>query len=288
MPLNTANIGRATDYFAHDVDARWLMAYAASLNDLNPEYMDTTAGCVRAHPLFPVCLEWPTILATRALLGEDLSDDESARGVHAAHDLHIYKPIRSNSTLRTRATLVSVDSIKPGAGYTLRLDTIDETEDLVCQTFQFGIYRGVAVTGTETTTITAPELPAPQPLNKASTDIPVAAGTAHTYTECARIWNPIHTDRQFAQNAGLPDIILHGTATMALAVSQLVEQFTQGQPHRVTRIGGRFAAMVFMPSTLKLQTSNISAQPDGSQLVSYNVITAENTSAISHGFFVYK
>ena len=47
MPLNTANIGRATDYFAHDVDARWLMAYAASLNDLNPEYMDTTAGCAR-------------------------------------------------------------------------------------------------------------------------------------------------------------------------------------------------------------------------------------------------
>ena len=38
---------------------------------------------------------------------------------------------------------------------------------------------------------------------------------------------------------------------MALAVSQLVEQFTQGQPHRVTRIGGRFAAMVFMPSTIE-------------------------------------
>ena len=75
---------------------------------------------------------------------------------------------------------------------------------------------------------------------------------------------------------------------MALAVSQLVEQFTQGQPHRVTRIGGRFAAMVFMPSTLKLQSSNISTQPDGSQVVSYNVITAESTSAISHGFFVFK
>ena len=113
MPLNTANIGRATDYFAHDVDARWLMAYAASLNDLNPEYMDTTAGCVRAHPLFPVCLEWPTILATRALLGEDLSDDESARGVHAAHDLHIYKPIRSNSTLRTRLRWSALKASNP-------------------------------------------------------------------------------------------------------------------------------------------------------------------------------
>ena len=288
MPLNTANIGRATDYFEHDVDARWLMAYAASLNDLNPKYMDTTAGPVCAHPLFPVCLEWPSILATRSLLGDDLSDAESARGVHAAHDLHIIKPIRSGTTLRTKATLIGVERIKPGAGYTLRLDTIDETGDLVCQTFQFGIYRDVAVTGTETAAIAAPELPPLQPINQASTDIPVAAGCAHTYTECARIWNPIHTDRQFAQDAGLADIILHGTATMALAVSQLVEQFTQGQPHRVTRIGGRFAAMVFMPTTLKLQSSNISAQPDGSQVVSYNVVTAENTSAISRGFFVFK
>ncbi|MEC8807540.1 MAG: hypothetical protein VXX21_00680, partial [Pseudomonadota bacterium] len=59
-------------------------------------------------------------------------------------------------------------------------------------------------------------------------------------------------------------------------------------PHRVTRIGGRFAAMVFMPSTLKLQSSYISAQPDGSQVVSYNVATAENKSAISRGFFVFK
>ena len=113
-----------------------------------------------------------------------------ALGVYMPLTTYIFiKPIRSNSTLRTKATLVGVERIKPGAGYTLRLDTIDETEDLVCQTFQFGIYRGVAVTGTETTTITAPELPPPQPLNKASTDIPVAAGTAHTYTECARIWN---------------------------------------------------------------------------------------------------
>ena len=67
----------------------------------------------------PVCLEWPSILATRSLLGDDLSDAESA-SVHAAHDLHIIKPIRSGTTLRTKATLIGV-GIKPGAGYTLRL-----------------------------------------------------------------------------------------------------------------------------------------------------------------------
>lgn len=288
MPLNTENIGRSTDFFEHRVDARWLMAYAASLNDQNPLYFDTTAGSVMAHPLFPVCLEWPSILATRGLTGTELTSAESARGVHAAHDLHMFKPIQSETILRTRATLIGVESIKPGAGYTLRLDTIDEAEDLVCQTYQYGIYRDVAVTGNKPQATPTPKLPVVKPLNDEVINIPVAAGMAHTYTECARIWNPIHTDRQFAQNAGLPDIILHGTATMALALSQLVERYTQGQPQRVIRTGGRFAAMVPMPTNLKLRISDVSEQSDGSQTLSYQVFNAEDAPAISNGFLVFQ
>ena len=49
--------------------------------------------------------------------------------------------------------------------------------------------------------------------------MPVSATAAHVYTEGARIWNPIHTDAAVAARAGLPGIILHGTATLALAVS---------------------------------------------------------------------
>jgi acyl dehydratase len=149
------------------------MAYAASLNDQNPLYFDTTAGSVMAHPLFPVCLEWPSILATRGLTGTELTSAESARGVHAAHDLHMFKPIQSETTLRTRATLIGVESIKPGAGYTLRLDTIDEAEDLVCQTYQYGIYRDVAVTGNKPQATPTPKLPVVKPLNDEVINIPV-------------------------------------------------------------------------------------------------------------------
>ena len=288
MPLDTVNIGRSTDYFEHIVDARWLMAYAAGLNDLNPAYMDTTAGAVHAHPIFPVCLEWPAILATRALLGENLSDAESARGVHAAHDLHLLRPIKAGTRLRTRATLIAIEQIKPGAGYTLRLDTIDDVEQLVCQTYQFGIYRDVPVIGATPPITEQPALPATQPLDGTSTRIAVAAGSAHRYTECARIWNPIHTDRQFAQNAGLPDIILHGTATMALAVTELTNRFVAGDSQRVVRTGGRFAAMVLMPSILELNTSAVYQQDDGTQLVSFAVTNADAALAINHGFFVFR
>ena len=57
MPLDKKMIGCQTEGVEHWVDERWLMAYAASLADLNPVYMDTSAGNVIAHPIFPVCLE---------------------------------------------------------------------------------------------------------------------------------------------------------------------------------------------------------------------------------------
>ncbi len=41
MPLDTAMVGASTAPITHDVDARWIMAYAAGLRDTNPRYLDT-------------------------------------------------------------------------------------------------------------------------------------------------------------------------------------------------------------------------------------------------------
>lgn len=143
MPLDKKMIGCQTDGVEHWVDERWLMAYAASLADLNPVYMDTSAGNVIAHPIFPVCLEWPPILNTRKLAAADtLTDEESGRGVHAAHDLHIFRPISAGETLTTKATMIGIEAIKPGGAYTMRLDTFDAQQQLVCTTYQLSIYRG--------------------------------------------------------------------------------------------------------------------------------------------------
>jgi acyl dehydratase len=81
----------------------------------------------------------------------------------------------------------------------------------------------------------------------------VGANAAHVYTECARIWNPIHTDAAVAHAAGLPAIILHGTATLALAVSRVVDRELDGDAARVRRISARFTGFVLMPSTLTVR-----------------------------------
>jgi hypothetical protein len=50
----------------HDLDARWLMAYAAGLGERDPRYYDTQgAHGPLVHPVFPVCYEWPAAVAIR-------------------------------------------------------------------------------------------------------------------------------------------------------------------------------------------------------------------------------
>ncbi len=284
MPLNTKIVGQQSKSFTHDVDARWIMAYAAGLGDTQATYLDTQAGTVVAHPLFPVCLEWPVILDCATVPGsETATPEERARGVHAAHDLHIVRPIRAGEKLTTQATIIGIRKIKPGAAQTIRLDTIDAAGDLVSRTYQLSISRGVDVLGEADVWETPPETPRLDGLEGAERRLkmPVATGTAHTYTECARIWNPIHTDRQIALAAGLPDIILHGTATLALAVSRLIEEVV-GSPTRVRRVGGRFSAMVLMPSVLTLV---IHGQRAG--MVGFSVLTDEGKTAFSNGYLCF-
>ena len=48
--------------------------------------------------------------------------------------------------------------------------------------------------------------------------LPIYPLATHVYDGCANIHNPIHTSKAFAQSVGLPDIILHGTATLAYAI----------------------------------------------------------------------
>ena len=59
-------VGLRVEPLASEIDARWLMAYAAALGETAPGWYDTTAaGGPPAHPIFPVCYEWPAVLAVR-------------------------------------------------------------------------------------------------------------------------------------------------------------------------------------------------------------------------------
>jgi acyl dehydratase len=285
-------VGTSSEPRVAEIDARWPMAYAAALDDLMPCYLNTLAPQqFLAHPMFPVCIEWPVVVALgQRLQGMGMRLDEFRRGVHATHDVTIHRPIRPPEKLTTRATVVAVERRKPGAYQVTRLETIDQSGAPVCTSMYGSIYRGVDVSGDDKPLTTKSDLPRASDASKqprAEAKVHVAGGLAHTYTECAQIWNPIHTDIKVAREAGLPALLLHGTATLALAVSRIVHSEAGGDPSRVARIAGRFSGMVLMPSDITVRT--LSREPfDGSELIHFDVLTQNGEPAISNGVVVLR
>jgi len=266
------------------IDARWLMAYAAALGEHAPAYFDTTRPeGILAHPLFPVCYEWPLALDVRARV---LADEVAVRGVHATHRLTVHRPPRPGDRLRTTATVASLERRRPGAYMVLRMHTVDAAGQPVSTTDYGSLYLGVECEASATAGEGAPPAFAARPEKEKgewwSGEVPVAATLAHVYSECARIWNPIHTDRSVALGAGLPDIILHGTATLALAVSEVLRRQERGPATRVRTIACRFGAMVRLPSRLIVRGRRPEPGPDG-PVVRFEALAEDGGLAVRDG-----
>ena len=118
----------------------------------------------------------------------------------------------------------------------------------------------------------------------AAVELPVTvpAGLAHVYTECARIWNPIHTDVAVARAAGLPDIILHGTATLALAVSASLQRAGVDPAAGIARIGCRFTGMVPLPSVITVEGFK-ARLATGETLIAFQVLGADGRPVLRDG-----
>ena len=285
MPYPAALVGHRTDPVTHEVDARWTMAYAAGIGVSDRQYLDTGAG-VTAHPVFPVCLEWPAVLALRAVdTGGALGRDELLRGVHATHDQTLHRPIRPPETLTTTATVVAAEARRPGTYELVRLDTTDPDGRPVATTFMGSLFLGVALDG-EPVPVAGHVPPTPSPVGPddgADEPIDISALAAHVYTECARIFNPIHTDVAVAHAAGLPGPILHGTATLAMAVSTVVARAGGGDPTAVRRLGCRFGAMVPMPDRIGVRVGAPTETGDG-PAVAFEVRNGAGELAVSDGW----
>jgi acyl dehydratase len=292
MPLNSSMVGATTEPIVHDVDARWIMSYSAGLGDTLPCYLDTLRpdGIV-GHPLFPMCVEWPAILALRDHKDlSSLSSDERVRGVHAMQDTIIHRLVRPGDRLTTRTTVAGVEQRKPGAFQITRLDTLDAKGNLVSTSWNGSLYRNVVVTGSDRPVTDIPPLPhvaATGTAVRAEVSIPISALAAHVYTECARIWNPVHTDTAVAARAGLPGLILHGTATLALAVSQVVKLEADNEPSHVRRITGRFNAMVLMPSEITVRILSREKSTEG-DVVCFEVRNGEGAPVVRDGVVVLR
>jgi acyl dehydratase len=271
----------------HDIDARWLMAYAAGLGVDDARYYDTTAPPgLLVHPLFAVCYEWPAALAIRA---RTIPDDVAPLGVHLTHHLTVHRSPRPGDRLATSVRVEAVQSRRAGTLVLLRFETTDAEGRPVTTTLHGSLYRGVEVAGHPEPAAhhdgeRVRDAASPGDVRRHEGDVrwretvAIPREAAHVYTECARIWNPIHTDLAVARAAGLPGLILHGTATLALAVSRVIARDADGQPRRVSEIAVRFTGMVPMPSDVVVRGRQRSATR-----ITFDALDAHGRAVLGEG-----
>jgi acyl dehydratase len=279
--ISSRIVGAEVGPIDHAVDARWLMAYAAGIGERGRRYYDTLGaqGPV-AHPLFPVSYEWTAALALRA---RTIDSTLGPLAVHATHHVRIHRSPRAGDTVRTSARVVSVSRRRSGTLVVTRFTTVDQRGEPVTTTDSGTVYRGVDCAGEASVADAPPALPAIANAPVEWTEpVDVAAGTAHVYTECARIWNPIHTDLAVARAAGLPGLILHGTATLALAVSAVIVRHLGGDPWPVTEVAGRFTGMVALSSRFTVRGRG---PVDGA--IAFDAIAPDGRPVLSDGRLGY-
>ena len=279
MPINTAAVGLETDVYSFDITARQCLAYSAALGETADIYFnDARPGGIVAVPAMTVALEWPPSRDIRVMPGFGATDTERLLGVHAAQDTHFHLPIRPGDQLNNRGRVISVERISRGTRVIFRFDTMGSAGEAVVTSYSTVIYRDVETRGDDMIGEAAPAwLGGDAPTAWAETIIPIARELPHVYSECADIWNPIHTEREVALAAGLPDIILHGTCTWALAAKAVVEAHADGNPLSLARFSGRFTGMVIPGGFI---TARHGAVKNGAH---FEVIADDGAVAISEG-----
>ncbi|HVS13457.1 MAG TPA: MaoC/PaaZ C-terminal domain-containing protein [Thermoanaerobaculia bacterium] len=286
MPVRSGVVGKLLGERLRTLEARELLAYAAGIGDDSPAVLDDASDTLIAHPAFCVSLEWPVISApgARDLFG--LAPEETRRGVHVGQDSTFHRSLRPGMRVLTRGRFTAVRATGAGALVTARLETLDAgTAEPLVDTWTTSIYRGVAVAGDDRSEGEPPELPevTPKPEEESSAGIDLPRTFPHVYTECAAIWNPIHTERRVALAAGLPDILVHGTATWALAGREVIRRHAPDEPGRLRRLAGRFRAMVTAGTPIDVRTGALRRL--GTDLaVPFRVLDAGGRAALDRGW----
>ncbi|MGI8793298.1 MAG: MaoC/PaaZ C-terminal domain-containing protein [Acidimicrobiales bacterium] len=282
MPLNSEHVGQSSAPIAVHVDRRWTMAFAAGLGDTDPVYLDSTRDDgLQVHPMFPVCVDWQSMTGGVPGLAE-LAPDEASRGVHVGHDLELHRRPPTDAEVTTWATLEGVERRKPGAYAVIRHEATGPSGEALWTSRMGVLLLGVEVDGHDRAARVDPGASdGMSPSEVEPTEIArirIAPGAAHVYSECARIWNPIHTDTSAARDAGIDAPILHGTATLGLAVSRVVVAEAGGDATRVRRIAARFGAPVLAGDLLSVRITERRYS-----MIGFDVVNEEGTTVISSG-----
>ena len=232
-------LGQWTEGPEFKVEADRTKAYAAATNDTIAPHV---AGEI-APPVFAVVPIWDTMAGAMAGI---VPPEVLMLVVHGEQDMRFHQPIVPGAVLRSRATPIGVHVKPNGTSVVVKVETRDESGDLVVEQYMTSFFRGVSEGEGA-----GEEAPTHKLDGNAKSAGPVATVTqqldtdqTYRYAEASGDTMPIHLDAEIAKSVGLPGIIIHGLCTMAFTSVAAVNELCAGDSTKLRRLAVRFSRPV--------------------------------------------
>ena len=253
IKIDSQIVGARIKPYHFRVTTRQIQNYAASIFDENSIYFDTEKEIV-AHPLFVARISWEIIEKLNQLSEVEFPDHIFDHLAHQSEYLEIHRLLKPGDELTIPGEIVAVIPHKLGVKIFLKFDYFDQQNKLVLAEYIGAILFGVKCSDQGKTSL---NLPVVERVEQNSliweTQIPIEKVAPYIYDGCSNIVYPIHTDRKFARSMGLSDIILQGTATLAMSVSAIIKRELNHDPRLIKIISAKFTDVVVPPNRLSVR-----------------------------------
>ena len=287
MKISSKLVGTHLKDYHTDISWRHTMNYAAAVGDNNPCYFDDERDQgIIAPPMFCVAATWPVVERTwRNLDKDDFPAEIISTLVHYTEHLVFHRPLTPGDSLTIKGKIVAMLPRKAGTLIVIRLDAFDSNGATVFTEHNGGLFRGVEIEGEGKGKNSLPPVPSREDDGSSiwRSQIQIDPMQNFIYDGCTDIVFPIHTSKQFAHQVGLPDIILHGTATLALAVRELINKEAAMNPVRLRAISCRFTGMVLPATDIWVELAGKEVKTDNTDIF-FTVTNQEGQKIISEGF----
>ncbi len=286
MKLNADLVGTPLKNYQTKITWRETTNYAAAIQDNNPKYFDDRQedGIV-SHPMFAVSVTWPVLSRLENFIeSKDFPKEVLMTQVHYTEHLILHRLILPEDELSLTGTLMAFLPHRAGTHTIIRLDAKDKNGALVFTEYIGAMLRGVSC-GEGGKAGRLPLIPENNTEGEVlwTSTIHIDPLRPYVYDGCSNIEFPIHTSPKFAKAVGLPGIILQGTATLAYAIRELVNNEADKDPARISEIACRFTGMVLPGTDIKVCCTGKKSHKDFTD-VFFEVQNSEQKKAISTGY----
>jgi len=286
MKLTSDFVGSALKEYTCAVSARQIMNYAAAIGDANPLYFnDERPEGIIAPPLFPVAMTWPIIENIADYIeAQDFPREILFTQVHYTEHLSIHRPVTPGGNITIRGTIAAILPHKAGTHVVIRFDATDAGGTPLFTEHIGAMMRGVQCTDSGKGNEQLPAVPRQPEASAALWEslITIDPLAPFIYDGCTNIHFPIHTSVNFAHQVGLPGIIHQGTATLALAVHNILNRESGGDSRRLVSVSCRFTGMVLPGAAITIRLTGKNDVPGATDLF-FTVLDAEEKQAIRDG-----